>query len=75
MSRKQNLFSVNSIVTSLKALAVSIVMMLMLAIPLGVGIWLRQTNVVISWIILYLVVAVGELFVWGWLAYKFWNWE
>jgi hypothetical protein len=72
--KKQSLFSTASVMTSLKALAVNIVASLILLIPLAIGIWLRQTNVVISWI-MYLVVIVGELFVWGWLANKFWHWK
>jgi hypothetical protein len=72
--KKQTLFSKESIITSLKAFVVSIVTSLIFVIPMGIGFWLRNVSVVVSWLF-YLITLVGELFFWGWLANKFWKWK
>ena len=71
---KQNFFSGQNIVTTLKALGVGLVTSLIIAIPLAIGMWLKETHVVISWI-MYVVAFVIYLFAWGYLANKFWHWK
>ena len=71
---KQTFFSKNSVMTTLKAIAVGIVVSLITMIPLGIGMWLKNTAVVISWL-MYVVAFVIYLFAWGWIANKFWNWK
>lgn len=73
--KKQKLFTTQNIMTSLKAFVVSLLTMLILVIPIGIGYYLATKQMVmLSWVF-NLVALAGNLFVWGWLANKFWKWK
>lgn len=71
---KQGFFSKDSIVTTGKAIVVGIVTSLITAIPAGIGFALKQSNVIISWI-MYALAFVLYLFTWGFFAKVFWKWK
>ena len=73
--KKEKLFSIQNVMTSLKAFVVSIFTMLILVIPIGLGYYLATKGMVmISWIF-NLIIIVGYLFVWGFLATKMFKWK
>lgn len=65
-----DLFSVKSVVTSLKAFVVGI--------PISIGAWLLQMVYMkfeAFGLMLLVLWAIFALFLWGWIANKAWSWS
>ena len=73
---KAKLFSTQSILVSLKAIGVSIVTSLILIIPILIARYIQNVlTMPLIAVLVGLLTLVGYLFVWGYLASRFWNWK
>ena len=74
MGKKIQLLSVDSVMISVKAIIVSLITMIALAIPTYLYMSIRAMYPVVS-TLLALVTFIAELLLWGWLANKMWKWN
>ena len=71
---KLKLFEVKNLLTGLKAMVVSIISSVILAVGYALVVFLRDKAMAVS-VILGLLLMVLSLFLWGFLAKKLWNWN
>lgn len=69
-----SLFKIDNLITAFKALAVNIVAGLIFIIPMALIRWIGLSFPIVMAII-GIAIFVIYLFVWGWLADKFWSWD
>lgn len=73
---KTKFWSVENPLISLKAMIVGIVTMLILVIPSAIGFWfMNQQEMVVVARLIQIITFILGLWIWGYLANKFWSWK
>lgn len=75
MTKKVKFWQIKNVLVSLKAIATSLVNMLILIIPLGLAYYFRSHQSLAVAIVVQILTFVASLWVWGYLARKFWKWK
>ena len=78
MKMLKNVFSIKSLLTSLKAVVVQILTMLVLFVFLLIGgalmFLVKGTIGMVIGVIFYIIFVILALFLWGFIANKIWGW-
>lgn len=72
---KTKLFDINNVVTTFKAMAVSLVTGLALILPFAFGMWLISKELTMVGRIIQIATALIYSTTWGYFANKFWRWN
>jgi hypothetical protein len=72
---KPKLLQTQNLLTSLKALAISLLAGLITFIPYAIGVWLTINQKILIGRGVMLLTFVFYLYLWGFLANKFWRWK
>lgn len=78
MTKNRRLFDINNVLTTLKAIVVSIVVGVVGVIPTGIVYLLRTSLSTSLQMVGWVISGIWILFVfwfWGFLANKWWKWE
>jgi len=70
------IYEVENVLITLKAFVVSLLTMIVMAIPLGIAtVLINAADMLIAGRIIQVLSLVCYFWVWGWIAQKFWDWE
>jgi len=69
------IYEIENVLITLKSFVVSLVAMLVMAIPFGIAAALIYAEIVIVGRLIQVVSFIAYFWVWGWIANRFWDWE
>lgn len=76
MAKKTDFWNIRNPITSFKAIVANIISLLILIIPLAAAYWfINEKSMLVIGRIIQILSFIFYLWLWGYIANKFWKWD